>query len=176
MRSLLPPYGKYQEPSQSSVWWIYGPAPYIHPGRLRKAMLHPTVRFFIRFYLWTLLDLVIGAGILLGALWRWGLLAVVILAGCTVPVTSTPVGGSRMHGTVTVAYTYGPFEIPEVDEAAMQEQADRRCVNWGYLNAHRFGGQSQHCAQMDANGICWMYQVNIQYQCQTLHPPTGVWR
>lgn len=92
------------------------------------------------------------------------------LAGCTVPVTGVPVTGSRAHGTVTLAYEYGLFELPQPDYAAMLQQAVQRCSQWGYLSAQQFGGESKICSYLDIHG-CWQWRVEIQYQCQTFQPP-----
>lgn len=98
-------------------------------------------------------------------------LAVVFLSGCAVKVASAPVGGSRADGTVTLAYEYGLFQTPEVNWEEMLKQAQDRCARWGYLNAERFGGELRDCIQQGSSG-CLRWRVSIEYQCQTLKPPS----
>ena len=95
----------------------------------------------------------------------------IFLSGCAVKVASAPVGGSRADGTVTLAYEYGMFQTPEVNWAEMQKQAQDRCLRWGYLTADRFGGELRNCVQQGSSG-CLRWRVSIEYQCQTLKPPS----
>ncbi len=98
------------------------------------------------------------------------LAGVMLLAGGAVKVASAPVGGSRADGTVTLAYEYGLFDVPEVNWEEMQKQALARCTRWGYLNAERFGGELRDCIEQGSSS-CLRWRVSIEYQCQTLKPP-----
>ena len=101
--------------------------------------------------------------------WFW-LIFFCFFCSCSVPVSSVPIGGSRADGTVTVAYEYGPFAIPEVNREEMYRQAKERCQRWGYQEAERFGGGTRQCIRPDGSA-CWLWRVSIQYQCHTTEAP-----
>jgi hypothetical protein len=88
-----------------------------------------------------------------------------ILGGCSVNVTPSPISGSKADGTVTLSYQYGVFQQPVVDWSTAQSQAMTRCKAWGYTNAEQFGGQNNQCLQYNGYGSCVNTQVNVTYQC-----------
>lgn len=94
-----------------------------------------------------------------------GLAVVLVLVGCAVQKTLTPVGGSRADGTVELAYEFTQFEKPVVDAAQGLEAAIQRCAAWGYSGAEPFGGQKSQCQSFNGYGTCTHMQVSVQYQC-----------
>ena len=92
-------------------------------------------------------------------------LAVIVLSSCAVKVKTAPVGGSRADGTIRLAYEFGELEVPEVNWAEADQQAQDRCQHWGYTGAERFGGGMQQCIGSGAFGGCGRYRVSIEYQC-----------
>lgn len=104
---------------------------------------------------------------------RWSLLALsllwlCLLAACSTRVYSQPTGGSRADGTIEMTYTYDAFEVPVVNSENMHRMAARRCENWNYDGAERFGGQKRIC--IDRDTICYTWQVTITYQCYNHRP------
>ena len=93
-----------------------------------------------------------------------------LMSGCAVQKTLTPVGGSRSDGTVTLAYTVAMFEAPKVDWEQGRQAAVRRCLAWGYNNAEAFGGQETHCNAYNGYGNCMNATIKVQYQCTGAAP------
>ena len=89
----------------------------------------------------------------------------VALTGCAAQKNWGASGGSKADGTVKLAYTYGMFEVPEVNEAQAQEIAVKRCLAWGYENAVAFDFVSTQCQQMTQSG-CSRTIVTKEYQCE----------
>ena len=88
----------------------------------------------------------------------------VSMSGCAVQKTLTPIGGSRSDGVVRLAYTYGMFEVPKIDELAASAAARQRCAAWGYTDAESFGGHLTSCINSTYQG-CNEWQVTVEYQC-----------
>jgi len=94
-------------------------------------------------------------------------MAAVLIAsttGCAVQKTLTPIGGSRSDGVVRLAFTYGLFEQPKVDQQQAYRAASQRCAAWGYSDAEAFGGHSTQCINGTYQG-CNEWQVTVEYQC-----------
>lgn len=90
------------------------------------------------------------------------------LAACATSKSWVATGGSRADATVRLAYTYGPMEAAQVDEAQAQTLAERRCAVWGYSGAEPFGGNTTTCS-MPTGGLfgggCAEFMVTREYQC-----------
>jgi len=86
------------------------------------------------------------------------------VGACATNVTMQPIGGSRADGVVRLAFTYGMFENPRVDQAAALASARQRCQSWGYTDAEPFGGAVTQCQQMSGYG-CAQTMVTVEYQC-----------
>ncbi len=95
------------------------------------------------------------------------LIAIVALltAGCAVQKDWTAIGGSRNDGTVTMAYEYGMFEAPKVDDYQGASAAAAICAGWGYGGAQGFPGATQTCLAVNGYGNCVRSQVRRQFQC-----------
>jgi hypothetical protein len=97
---------------------------------------------------------------------RWlGLVAALLLAGCTANITPEAIGGSRADGTIVEAYQFGAFEKPVVDWDAADADAKTRCHEWGYNNADRFAGVETQCLERNGYGMCMQSEVHATYQC-----------
>ncbi len=92
-------------------------------------------------------------------------IALLCLAGCEVPKTPVPTGGSKSDGLVDMSYDVGGFEIAKVDWSAAQGSATRRCNAWGYRNAEPFEGMRTQCQSFDGYGGCSFATVTRTYQC-----------
>lgn len=87
-----------------------------------------------------------------------------ITTGCATQKQWAATGGSRSDGVVRLSYEYGPFESPQVDEAAGLALAKQRCAVWGYTGAEAFGGVTQQCNAWTTSG-CMGFLVTKEYQC-----------
>lgn len=92
-------------------------------------------------------------------------MAIGLAAGCAVQKEWTAVGGSRADGTVTMAYEYGMFQSPHVDDAEGAQAAGASCANWGYTMAQPFGGVLRTCEARDGYGNCTQFLVQKKFQC-----------
>ena len=92
------------------------------------------------------------------------LIFLLLLQGCAVTKQLVPTGGSRADGTVTLAFEYGIFEVPQLDAQQGLDAAKQRCAAWGYENATPFGGTQQQCINANNSG-CVRWLVSITYQC-----------
>ena len=90
-----------------------------------------------------------------------------VLTACAVntPKNYGAQGGSKSDGTVKMAYTYGAFEKPIVDEAQALRDAQKRCISWGYKGAESFDFESKVCQSMDSYGSCYLWLVSKEFQC-----------
>lgn len=88
-----------------------------------------------------------------------------VLVGCATPKTWVATGGSRADGVVSLAYEYGVFEAPEVNEQQAVTEAAARCAVWGYTHAVAFGGEVRSCSSPDGFGGCNLWRVTKDYQC-----------
>jgi hypothetical protein len=86
------------------------------------------------------------------------------LSACAVNITPQATGGSRADGTVEFTYSYGSFQVPEVNWAMADMQAAQRCSTWGYSGADRFGGGVEQCSNT-YQGSCNAWNVTVTYQC-----------
>lgn len=86
------------------------------------------------------------------------------LSACEVSKDAVPIGGSRADGTVVLGYTVAELEIPKVDWAVAQKNADKRCQAWGYKRSEAFEGEMRNCVSFGYGG-CSMFQVQKTYQC-----------
>jgi YecR-like lipoprotein len=87
-----------------------------------------------------------------------------VLAGCETPVNMVPMNGSRADGTIDMAFEYGLFQKPVVDQQQAASNANATCSGWGYSGARPFGGANQRCVYMTNDG-CMRFQVTVRYQC-----------
>ena len=92
------------------------------------------------------------------------LIAALLLQGCAVQKPLVPIGGSRADGTVKLAFEYGLFESPKLDEQQGLASARQRCAAWGYTDAEPFGGSTTQCSEPTRSG-CKRWIVSIEYQC-----------
>tara|TARA_B100000427_G_C15339257_1_gene520384 strand:+ start:451 stop:762 length:312 start_codon:yes stop_codon:yes gene_type:complete len=74
-------------------------------------------------------------------------------------------GGSKSDGTVTMSYSYGVFETPQVDWNDAQTKASNACRNWGYSSANVFGQGKSLCLARNGYGNCLKWQITYTYQC-----------
>lgn len=88
----------------------------------------------------------------------------VMLGGCAVQKEWIAVGGSRGDGTVKMAFEYGGFEVPKVDNERANVAAQQRCAAWGYTSAERFEGVERTCLGSNQYG-CVRFRVTSTYQC-----------
>jgi hypothetical protein len=89
----------------------------------------------------------------------------IALSGCASQKNWGASGGSKADGTVKLAYTYGMFEVPKVDNAQAQATAVKRCKAWGYETAVAFDFVDKRCQQMTQSG-CSATIVTQEYQCE----------
>jgi len=73
--------------------------------------------------------------------------------------------GSRADGTVELAYDYGLFQKPQVDDAQGVDLAAATCAGWGYAASDAFGGEMTKCEAVNGNGGCIRWLVSRRYQC-----------
>ena len=52
------------------------------------------------------------------------------LQGCAVTKQLVPTCGSRADGTITLAFEYGIFEVPQLDAQQGLNTAKQRCAGW----------------------------------------------
>jgi len=90
---------------------------------------------------------------------------VVALSGCASKKNWGASGGSKADGTVKLAYTYGMFEVPEVDDSQAITIATKRCKSWGYEKAIAFDFVNKECQQMTQSG-CSRTLVTKEFQCE----------
>lgn len=90
--------------------------------------------------------------------------AAMLLVGCAAPKNWSADGGSRADGTVRLAYEWGGFEVPKVDENQAIEVATQRCTAWGYTGAEAFGEGRGQCISRDAFG-CASWRRVREFQC-----------
>lgn len=97
-----------------------------------------------------------------------------LLGGCTTVNTMkwVGVGGSKADGTVILGIDVPPkmwVRETEVQWDAQQanEEADRRCRNWGYKSAEIFRETLPVQVICHPQGIspCWSKTYRITYQC-----------
>jgi len=93
------------------------------------------------------------------------LVSICFLSGCAVQEQWADTGGSRADGTVQLAYQYGEFQEPEVDDAQGVELAASRCAVWGYTGSEPFGGTMRKCEAFGGYGNCLSWIVTRNYQC-----------
>ncbi len=94
-----------------------------------------------------------------------------LVVGCATTATYQAVGGSRADGVVRLAFEYGMFENPRVDENAALTTARERCRVWGYTDAEAFGAATTQCAAYNGYG-CARTMVTKEYQCTGAHAPS----
>lgn len=87
------------------------------------------------------------------------------LSGCATPVDWVATGGSRSDGVVRLSFTFGEFEIPQVNAQQGVDLATQRCKTWGFSGAEAFGGVTQQCSQWGGLGGCARWTVTKEYQC-----------
>ncbi|EOC0029072.1 TPA: YecR family lipoprotein [Enterobacter hormaechei] len=92
------------------------------------------------------------------------LASAIFLSGCAAKKDLVPTGGSKADGTVRMSYSYGMFEVPQVDPQQGIAAAKSRCAAWGYSGAEAFGGSTSVCSQMSSSG-CTLTTVTTEYQC-----------
>lgn len=91
--------------------------------------------------------------------------SLICFAGCTVQKEWTATGGSRADGTVDLAFQYGAFEKPQVNDAQGVELAASTCAGWGYTASQPFGGTMTKCEAVNGYGNCLRTLVTRKYQC-----------
>ena len=99
--------------------------------------------------------------------WKLGGLIVasaLALNGCATPIDWVATGGSRSDGTVRLGYSYGGFEVPQVNEQQAINLANRKCTSWGYTSAEAFGGVLKTCTASNGYG-CVAWNVQTEFQC-----------
>jgi hypothetical protein len=102
-------------------------------------------------------------------------LALILFTGCAAQKEWTATGGSRSDGTVELAFEYGLFEKPQVDESQGVQLAAATCAGWGYAASQPFGGTMRKCEAMNSYGDCISWLVTRKYQClgaPSSSPPT----
>lgn len=99
---------------------------------------------------------------------------IISLTGCATNITPLVTGGSKSDGVVTLGYQYGYFQKPNIDMAAANDKALKRCMAWGYSKAEIFDGVETDCFQRNAFGTCLEGRVKMQYQCINSNPEKNV--
>ncbi len=94
-----------------------------------------------------------------------------LITACATAKTMQAIGGSRSDGIVRLAYSYGMFENPRIDQAAALQTATERCRVWGYSAAEPFGGATQQCQASGQYG-CTQTMVTVEYQCTGANTPS----
>jgi hypothetical protein len=74
-------------------------------------------------------------------------------------------GGSRADGTVDLAFEYGAFEEPQVNDAQGVDLAASTCAGWGYTASQPFGGTMTKCESVNGYGNCLRTLVTRKYPC-----------
>jgi hypothetical protein len=87
-----------------------------------------------------------------------------VIAGCATAMNWQPVGGSRSDGVVRLAFEYGMFQRPQLNESQAVALATQRCRVWGYSGAEAFGAATQQCTASNGYG-CVRTVVTKEYQC-----------
>ena len=98
------------------------------------------------------------------AIFACSLASLIYLAGCAVQKEWTATGGSRADGTVELAFEYGVFEKPQVDNAQGVDLAASMCAGWGYTGSQPFGAMTK-CEAVNGYGDCMRWLVTRKYQC-----------
>lgn len=93
-----------------------------------------------------------------------------VAGGCATAINWQPVSGSRADGVVRLAFEYGMFQSPRVDEAQALQLATQRCAVWGYTGAEAFGAATTQCTQTNQYG-CARTMVTKEYQCTGANRP-----
>lgn len=102
------------------------------------------------------------------------ILSATMLFGCTAFEQKkwVGVGGSKADGVVILG-----FEVPpkmgiretevEYDEQQANDEADRRCRNWGYAGAEVFRNDFPVVISCHPQGLspCWSKTYRVNYQC-----------
>jgi hypothetical protein len=101
------------------------------------------------------------------------LVSIAYLSGCAVQEQWAATGGSRADGTVQLAYEYGEFQEPEVDNAQGADLAATRCAVWGYTGSEEFGGVMRKCQAFGGYGNCLNWLVTKNYQCTGAPSPSN---
>lgn len=91
--------------------------------------------------------------------------SLICLTGCAVQKEWAATGGSRADGTVDLAYEYGAFEKPQLNDAQGVDLAASTCAGWGYAKSQPFGGNLTKCEMANAYGNCLRTLVTRKYQC-----------
>jgi len=86
------------------------------------------------------------------------------LTGCATPKQWSAISGSRADGVVKLAFNYGAFEKPELQDGQGTQLAAQRCRAWGYTGAEAFGGVMQQCIATNQYG-CIAWRVSADFQC-----------
>ncbi len=98
------------------------------------------------------------------AIFACSLASLICLAGCAVQKEWTATGGSRADGTVELAFEYGVFQKPQVDNAQGVDLAASMCAGWGYTGSQPFGAMTK-CEAVNGYGDCMRWLVTRKYQC-----------
>lgn len=93
------------------------------------------------------------------------LASLICLTGCAAQKEWAATGGSRADGTVELAYEYGAFEEPQVNNEQGVELATSTCGGWGYTASQAFGGTMSKCEAFGGYGNCLRTLVTRKYQC-----------
>jgi hypothetical protein len=89
-----------------------------------------------------------------------------MLTGCATQKQWCAIGGSRSDGTIRIAYDYGMFEKPLLDQGQGYRLAIEKCRLWGYTSAELFGNTMQQCIAANQYG-CAAWRVYADFQCTT---------
>lgn len=92
-------------------------------------------------------------------------LCIGVLIGCATPKEWIPYSGSKSDGVVKLAYEFGIFESPVIEEGQAQRVASQRCRAWGYSAAEPFGGVVRQCLATNQQGGCIRVRVSADFQC-----------
>ena len=100
-------------------------------------------------------------------------LLMLFVSGCASQKEWMAVGGSRSDGTVKLAFEYGMFEKPIIDQAQGYNLALRKCQVWGYSGTEPFGSSFSQCIATNQYG-CVRWRVFTEYQCTSGSAPSAV--
>ncbi|GEM_PF-3016880 len=92
-------------------------------------------------------------------------LGFLFFVGCTTPKYLQIADGNRNDGKLTMVYTYGILEKPEVQWEAARELANERCVSWGFAGARFFDVGLTDCIAFNSDGNCTRYRVTYNAEC-----------
>jgi hypothetical protein len=96
----------------------------------------------------------------------WSIALTLSLAACaTMKQDWSAVGGSKSDGTIKLSYTQNMFAKYTDESSIALDLAKKKCINWGYKNAEKFGGETYDCLHSSYMYGCEIRKVFVEFQC-----------